>query len=239
MHAGTVPIDILAQRLAMPVDIDAVSFAQAHHDVARHPHLVGGGAGTFAENLEFPLALRHFSVDAFDVDAGVEAQINVLLGQFTSDAADVLVTNASVIFALRIGITAAVRETERNMPSFVEEIFLLETKPRAGIIQNRCATIARMRRLHVRHHNFAHHQRAVLAGGIRINRNGLQHAIRAFAFGLAGRAAIKAPPGQVLRASETWNIRRSWFCCGGSGRAHSRPARCILICILPLLLIRG
>src|SRR6516162_7304490 len=154
----------------MPVDIDAVRLAQAHHDVARNPHLVGGGAGTFTEDLEFPLALGNFRVDALDVDASVEAQINVLLGQFTSGATDALETNASVIFALRIRIASAAGETERSIV-LPEEIFLLEAKPRAGIVQNRCATIARMGGLHVGHVNFAHHQRAIPAGGIGINRN--------------------------------------------------------------------
>ncbi len=47
-------------------------------EVAGHPHLVGGALGAFAEDLEFPLALRHFGVDAFVVDAGVEAEVEVL-----------------------------------------------------------------------------------------------------------------------------------------------------------------
>ena len=66
VHAGAVPIDVLAERLAMPVDVHAVFFAEAHQEIARHPHLVGGVLGTFAEDLEFPLALGHFGVDAFD-----------------------------------------------------------------------------------------------------------------------------------------------------------------------------
>src|SRR6516225_4796976 len=66
------------------------------------------------------------------------------------------------------------------------------------LTENRCATIARMGGLHVGHVNFAHHQRAIPAGGIGINRNGFQHAVRGFAFGLARRAAIEAPPGQFV-----------------------------------------
>ncbi len=48
-------------------------------EVAGDPHLIGGGLGALAEDLEFPLALGHFGVDAFVVDAGREAEIEVLL----------------------------------------------------------------------------------------------------------------------------------------------------------------
>jgi hypothetical protein len=40
VHARAVPVDVLAQRFAVPVHVHAVFFAQAHHDVAGDPHLV-------------------------------------------------------------------------------------------------------------------------------------------------------------------------------------------------------
>jgi hypothetical protein len=51
------------------------SVSQPLQQVARHPHLVGGFLGALAEDLELPLALRHFGVDAFMIDAGGEAEI--------------------------------------------------------------------------------------------------------------------------------------------------------------------
>src|SRR5688572_18658936 len=66
MHARTIPISI-AERLAMIFDIDAVFFSQALQEIACNPDLIGSLLGTFSENLEFPLAFCHFSIDAFMV----------------------------------------------------------------------------------------------------------------------------------------------------------------------------
>ena len=58
--------------------IDAILFAEALEDVASDPDLVAGFVCTLAEHLEFPLALCHFGIDAFVVDACVEADVEVL-----------------------------------------------------------------------------------------------------------------------------------------------------------------
>ena len=50
----------------------------------------------------------------------------------------------------------------------------------------------------VRHHDFAHHQHAVYARGVRIDGDGLEHAIRVVAFRLHGRTAVKTPQRQLL-----------------------------------------
>ncbi len=73
----------------------------------------------------------------------------------------------------------------------IQKIFLLETKPRIGIVEDGRAGIAGVRRFAIGHHHFAHHERAIFLGRIGINGDRLEHAIRAFAFGLTRRAAVE------------------------------------------------
>src|ERR1700753_1000939 len=118
----------------MPFDIDAVALAQAHHQIARHPHLVGSRLGALAEDLEFPLALRHFGIDAFVVDTGREAKVEMLFAHLAGNAADILEADAGVVRSLRSRIPFG-REAERTAV-LVEEIFLLEAEPRALIVED-------------------------------------------------------------------------------------------------------
>ncbi len=201
VHAGAIPIHIFTERLAMPHDIHFVIFAQAHEDVTGHPHLVGSGLGAFAKDLEFPLAFRHFGVDAFVVDAGVEAEVQVCIYNLAGDGADVFVADTGVILALRRWESATLRKAEWRSV-FVEEIFLLVAKPRAGVVENGCARIARMRRLAIGHHHFAHDEHAVFLGAVGIDGHRLEHAIGCAAFSLTRGAAIEAPVREVLQFRE-------------------------------------
>ena len=203
MHAGAVPVGV-AERLAVEFDVDAVVFGEAQHQVAGHPHFVGGLLGALAEDLEFPLALRHFGVDAFVVDAGSEAEVEMLFDDLAGDAADVRVADAGVIRALRRRIACG-REAERTAV-LVEEVFLLEAEPGACVVEDGGALVRGVRGLAVGHHDFAHHQRAVVARGVRIDRDRLQHAIRAVAFGLHGRRAVKAPQRKLFQRRERCRI---------------------------------
>ena len=78
VHTGAVPIERLLEgsedRFAAELDVDPVSLGEADQQIAGDPHLIGGTLRALAENLEFPLALRHFGVDALEVDAGIEMQ---------------------------------------------------------------------------------------------------------------------------------------------------------------------
>ena len=139
MHTRAVPVERLVKRtedgLAAPFDVDAVAFGEAGEDVTSDPHLVGSALGAFTENLELPLTLGDFGVDAFEVNAGIETNIDVLLDDLTRDATDVLVTHTGVVGTLR-GRIAVLREAQRN--SVLEkEILLLEAEPRSGVIRNR------------------------------------------------------------------------------------------------------
>jgi hypothetical protein len=76
VHAGAVPVAL--DGLAMQFNIHFVFLAEAHHQVASGPDVVGGLGGAFGEDLELPLALGDFGVDAFVIDAGGETELQVL-----------------------------------------------------------------------------------------------------------------------------------------------------------------
>ena len=179
----------------MPFDVDSVLLGQAQQQVAGDPHFVGGASGALAEDLEFPLALGDFRVDAFVVDAGEQAEVEMLFDDLAGNVADVVVADAGVIGTLRSGI-AICREAERTAV-LVEEVFLLEAEPRAGIVEDGRAGVGHVRRA-IGVHDFAHHKRAVLAGAVGEHGDRLQHAIGIMAFGLLGRAAVKTPQRQFL-----------------------------------------
>jgi glutamate synthase domain-containing protein 2 len=87
----------------MEVHIHSILLAQANKDVAGDPDFIGGAFGAFAEDLEFPLTLGHLGVDAFVVDAGVEADVEVLLDGGIRRGSDVVKAVALGARAVMIG----------------------------------------------------------------------------------------------------------------------------------------
>jgi hypothetical protein len=59
----------------MPLHVHFILLAQTEKEIACHPDIVSGFLGAFAEDLELPLTLRHFGVDAFVVDASVQTEV--------------------------------------------------------------------------------------------------------------------------------------------------------------------
>ncbi len=205
----------------MEVHIDLVLFAQADEQIAGDPHFVGGLLGALAEDLEFPLALGHFGVDAFVVDAGVQTEFEVRIDDLAGDVADVLIAHARVVGALRSG-EAAFGEAERATV-LVEEIFLLETEPCAGIIDDGRARVGRMGGA-IRVHDFVQDDHAILLGRVRIGGNRLQDAIRAVTFGLASRAAIEAPVRELFQGRKLVEILDQGFAADvGNGGVTVQP----------------
>ena len=197
MHAGTVPVAF--EWLAVVIHVDSILFAETFKKEAGNPNLVGGALGSFSENLKFPLAHSHFSVDAFVVDAGVEAEVEVLVDDGTTDVAHVLVANSAVVSTLRLGISAF-RESE-DVAVFFEEVFLLKSEPCVFIVEDARASVGGMR-IAVGKHNFTHDEDTVLTGSVRIKRDWLEDAVGVASVSLLGGGSVKSPLGQLLESRE-------------------------------------
>jgi hypothetical protein len=118
------------------------------------------------------------------VDAGSEAEVEMLLDDLTRGrTGDIAVTDAGVIRALWRRVTCG-REAGGRPSLYMK--YSCSKPNRTFIVKNGGALVRRVRRDAVRHHDFAHHQNAVGARAVRINRNRLEHAIRASAFSLHG-----------------------------------------------------
>src|SRR3954453_6821648 len=121
----------------MELDVHAVLLTQALQDVAGDPDLVRRGLRAFAEDLEFPLALRHLGVDALVIDSGRNTEVEMLLDDLPGDVADVLKADAGVVRPLGSRETLF-RKAER-LAVLHQEVFLLEAEPRVRIIDDACA----------------------------------------------------------------------------------------------------
>jgi hypothetical protein len=104
------------------------------------------------------------------VDARSKAEIEVLFDELAGDVANILAADAGVVRPLRRRITVR-GETERSAV-LIEKIFLLKTEPRVGVVENGRTLVGGVWCLLIGHHDFAHHQSAIGARGIRIQATG-------------------------------------------------------------------
>ena len=108
VHAGAVPVALDGFRLQ--VHGDAVTLANALEQVSRNPHFVAGSGCALGENLVLPLPHHHLGVDTLDIDACIEADLQMLIDDVPADC--VGSTDGGVERTLRAGETAF-RETKR------------------------------------------------------------------------------------------------------------------------------
>jgi hypothetical protein len=123
----------------------------------------------------------------------------VRVDDLARDVADVLVADAGVVLALGRR-EALAREAERHALA-EEEVLLLEAEPGVGIVRDGGAAVGRMRRP-VREEHLAHDEHTVDARGVGEDGDRLEHAVRVATLGLARRAAVEAPHGELLEARE-------------------------------------
>jgi hypothetical protein len=142
MHTGTVPVAL--DGLAMQLHVHLVLLAEAHHQIARGPHIVGRLGGAFREDLELPLALGHFGIDAFVVDAGGETKLPVLFYDLAGNIAHVLVANAAIVGTLGNIRVASLWEAKRT-PILIKEVLLLQAHPKVRIVLDRRAVVGGVR----------------------------------------------------------------------------------------------
>src|SRR5690606_34431421 len=121
----------------------------------------------------------------------------MLLDDLAGNAPDIFEANAGVVRALRCGI-AGLGEAERTTV-LIKEVLLLEAEPGAGIVEDGGALVGSVRRDAVRHHDLAHDEHAVLAGGIRVVSYWLENTVGAVALGMHGGAAVETPERKILQ----------------------------------------
>ena len=69
----------------MPVDGEVVLLGSTFQQITGKPDFVPCAFCAFREDLEFPLTSGDFGIDAFDIDAGLDTQVQMLFDQFTTE----------------------------------------------------------------------------------------------------------------------------------------------------------
>ncbi len=183
----------------MPVHRSSVLLGRPLQQIARDPSLVASGPRALRETLELPLPRGHFGVDAFDVEARFEAEVEMLLDDLASKG--VRGSHGAVIRALRSG-KATCRESKREISVRIpQEVLLLEAEPEIVVVILDRRPGVRFVRGPVGVQHFGHHQKRVEPPRVGEDRDGLQQTIRRATGGLLCRASVERPHGAVLEAT--------------------------------------
>ena len=138
------------------------------------------------------------------VEAGIETQVEVGVHDLAGDVAHGGVAHAGVVFPLGRREAAAFGEAQRRAVA-VEEILLLESEPGVRIVENGGTGIGRMRSA-VGLQDFVQNEHAIFLGGIGVNRDRFEHAVRAVACRLPGRAAVEAPVWKIFELGKAAEV---------------------------------
>jgi hypothetical protein len=131
MHATAVPVEG-AQGFAMPVDGNAVFFANALKQVAGQPNLVAGFLGTFCKNLKLPLTCGYFGINTFYIQASFEAYVQVLFNDFAAEC--IVSAYRTVVRTLRTGETIGRKTKWLAGLRIPQKILLLKSKPEIIVV---------------------------------------------------------------------------------------------------------
>ena len=181
VHARAVPVE-LSEGLGMPLDGVAILLADPLEQVAGHPDLVTGLLGTLGEDLKFPLAGCDLGVDAFDIQPGFEAGIQMLL-----DAGPPMgVFGAHRAIVGTLGRREASRRKARRVVVLraPEEVFLFEAEPEVFVVFIDRGPAVRLVWRAVSIEYLGHHEVGILAAGIGVDGDRLEQTVGVAAGGL-------------------------------------------------------
>ena len=194
---------------------DACLLTNAVEQEARHVHVVAGLDARAGAHLVFPLTGHHLAVDAADVEARIQAQVEMLLADQATKGN--VRAHGAVVGALRTRVAelkhrirAAVEGARRRLgPAhgaavFKEGVLLLDAIPRLLVKRLLEDGVGhRARRLldggHVRAEHLAQHEDVVaLTHGVLAHECGLEEDLGIVAGCLAGGRAVVVPQGQLF-----------------------------------------
>jgi len=131
----TVPVAL--HRFGVKVHLDAERFGDSVHQEARYPKLITCIDAHYRTDLVFPLSSHHFSINARNLNACIQARVIVTFGNIT--AKSILHTGGAIVGSLRSWETRG-RPSKGPCGEVVlglqESIFLFNTEPRLLLLHD-------------------------------------------------------------------------------------------------------